>query len=103
MTKNGINLTALFMKLVYRTLLFFFFLSVYPIQSYAQDDMFRKDRKRVWKKWRKNRQSYNPYLDRKAKNKPSAVIARGNKKEMKRQNRIAKKQMRRSRKRVNKR
>lgn len=91
------------MKFIHKALLLFFFLSVYPVQSYAQDDMFRKDRKRVWKKWRKNRQSYNPYLDRKAKNKPSAVIARGNKKEMKRQNRIAKKQMKRSRKRVNKR
>ncbi len=90
------------MKFVYRFLLFFMILSVHPQQASAQDDMFRKDRKRTWRKWRKNRQSYNPYLDRKAKNKPSAVIARGNKKEMRHQKRAAKKQMRRSRKRVNK-
>jgi hypothetical protein len=45
---------------------------------------------------------HNPYLDKKAKNKPSAVMARQNKKEMRRQKRMARKQMRRSRKRLNK-
>lgn len=41
---------------------------------------------------------YNPYLRKKAKNKPSAKMARENRKEIKRQNRVAKRQMRRSRK-----
>lgn len=88
------------MKLILRFLLLFFILSTYPVHS--QEDMFRKDRKRTWRKWRKNNQSYNPYLSKKAKNKPSAIIARGDKKELKRQKRGAKKQMRRSRKKVNK-
>lgn len=43
---------------------------------------------------------YNPYLKKKARNKPSAIMARQNKKEIKRQKRTAKKQMRRSRKRT---
>jgi hypothetical protein len=41
---------------------------------------------------------YNPYLKKKAKNKPSAVMARQNKKEVKKQKHRAKRQMRRSRK-----
>jgi len=41
---------------------------------------------------------YNPYLKKKAKNKPSAVMARQNKKEVKRQKKVAKRQMRKSKK-----
>ena len=86
------------MKILLRLLLALFILSHNPV--YSQDDMFRKDRKRTWRKWRKNKQSYNPYLDKKAKNKPSAMMARQNKKDMRRMNKSAKKQMRRSKKRV---
>ena len=43
---------------------------------------------------------YNPYLDKKAKNKPSAVMARQNRKELRKQKRAAKKQMRRSKRHV---
>jgi hypothetical protein len=46
---------------------------------------------------------YNPYLDKKKKNKPSAVMAKQNKKDMKRQKKAAKKQMKRSKRRLNKR
>ena len=46
---------------------------------------------------------YNPYLDKKKKNKPSAVMAKQNQKDMKRQKKAAKKQMKRSKKRLNKR
>jgi hypothetical protein len=87
------------MKLIFRILLVLFLVSAIPVHS--QDDLFRKERKRTWRKWRKNKQSYNPYLDKKAKNKPSSIIARGNKKDMRRMNRSAKKQMRHSKKRVN--
>lgn len=87
------------MKLLFRILLALFLVSAIPMHS--QDDLFRKERKRTWRKWRKNKQSYNPYLDKKAKNKPSAVIARGNKKGMSKMNRSAKKQMRRSKRKVN--
>lgn len=45
---------------------------------------------------------YNPYLDKKKKNKPSAVMAKQNKKDMKRQKKAAKKQMKRSKRRLNK-
>lgn len=61
----------------------------------------KKERKKIWRRWRKNREAYNPYLDRKAKNKPSARMARGDKKELRRQKRLAKKQMRRGKRAVN--
>lgn len=72
--------------------------------SVAQGDMFseKRERHRVWKKWNRKKQSYNPYLDRKAKDKPSARIARENKKEYKKQQRDGRKQMRRSRKAISK-
>jgi hypothetical protein len=68
----------------------------------AQDPMMgqKKERKRLWKRWRKNRQSYNPYLEKKKSDKPSARMARAQKREMRRQNRAAKKQMRRSKRTV---
>jgi hypothetical protein len=75
-----------------------------PERSIAQDDMYsqKKERKRLWKRWRKNKQSYNPYLEKKRKDKPSARMARSQKREMRRQNRAAKKQLRRSRRTVRK-
>lgn len=81
------------MKFVYSILLMLFTLSAY--QAPAQDDSFRKDRNRIWRKWNKKKQSYNPYLDKKAKNKPSAKLARQNKKDLKRKNRAVKKQKKR--------
>jgi hypothetical protein len=87
------------MRYFYR-ILFVLLLSATVMPGFSQEDQFRKDRKRVWKKWRSNKQSYNPYLDRKKKNKPSAVMARENKRELKHQKRVAKRQMRRSKRRV---
>jgi hypothetical protein len=84
------------MKTILKILLLFFVLSMHP--AIAQNEMFQEkpERKKLWKKWRKNRQSYNPYLDKKGKNKPSARIAKGDRKDIKRSNRQAKRQMRRS-------
>lgn len=67
--------------------------------GFAQDNVYShsKEHKRVWKKWRKNRQSYNPYLEKKKRNKPSAILARENKREMKRQQKRAKRQKRKMR------
>jgi hypothetical protein len=48
--------------------------------------------------WKKSGSSYNPYLRKKAKNKPSALMAKQDKKELKRQKKAARKQMRRSKK-----
>lgn len=88
------------MKLLVKIILFVIALGFYPVEIKAQDDMFRqkKERKRLWRKWRKNREAYNPYVDAKAKNKPSARMARGNRKDLKRQKRIARKELRKNRK-----
>jgi hypothetical protein len=43
---------------------------------------------------------HNPYLDKKKKDRPSAVMARQDKKELRRQKKMAKKQMRRSKRHV---
>jgi hypothetical protein len=43
---------------------------------------------------------YNPFLRKKNKNKPSVKLARQNKKDIRKQNKVAKRQMRRSRRRV---
>lgn len=58
----------------------------------------KKERKRIRKNWSKKNQSYNPYLDKKSKHKPSAKMAKADKNELKKQKRRAKRQMRRSRK-----
>jgi inosine/xanthosine triphosphate pyrophosphatase family protein len=55
------------------------------------------------KPWKKSGSSYNPYLEKKAKNKPSARMARADKKELHKQKKAARKQMRRSKRRLNKR
>ena len=74
------------------------------LPSAAQDDMFseKRERHRVWKKWNRKRDAYNPYLDRKRKDRPSQQMARDNKREIKKQQRTGKKQMRRSKKAINK-
>jgi hypothetical protein len=84
------------MKLIFKVLFFLFLFTTY--QSFAQDNKGRREHHRVWRKWRKNKQSYNPYLDKKAKHKPSAKIANGNKKDLKRKNRAIRKQKRALRK-----
>ena len=81
------------MKRLLIILLFFFVLSA---PSWAQDNVYshKKDHKKIWRRWRSHRQSYNPYLEKKKRNKPSAIMARENKREAKRQARRAKKQKR---------
>lgn len=77
-----------------------FSFSQLPLKSQNMNPA-RKERKKVWRKWKKNNQSYNPYLDRKAKNKPSAIQARQDKRDLNRQKKVARKQMRRSKKGLN--
>jgi hypothetical protein len=84
------------MKLLYRLLLLIMTLTAY--EAGAQGDPFRKDRKRVWRKWRKDKQAYNPYLDKKSKHKPSAVMARENRKDEKRKSKVIRKQKKRLKK-----
>ncbi len=54
-----------------------------------------KERKKMWRKSahrKKNREAYNPYLDKKKKDKPSAVNAREDKKAIKKMRKEYKKQ-----------
>ncbi|MCE3258510.1 MAG: hypothetical protein K0S12_151 [Bacteroidetes bacterium] len=67
------------------------------------DEMFKqkRERKRLWRRWKPNREAYNPYLKQKGKKKVSARMAKGDRKELKRQKRAARKQMRKSKRKVN--
>jgi hypothetical protein len=87
------------MKLLAYLLLSFFLVSFAPAQAQRSKHKPVKQAKRGW---RKSGTSYNPYLKKKAKNKPSAVMARQDKKELQRQKKAAKKQMRRSKRSLNK-
>jgi hypothetical protein len=83
--------------------LFFFCLQFMPHQIVAQQDqMFKqkKERKRVWKRWRKDREAYNPYLNKKGKDKESARTARGIKREAKRQRKLYKRDLKKNKKRT---
>lgn len=89
------------MKQFVRIFSFLLLLAFYPQDNYAQqDEMFKqkKERKRIWRRWRKNREAYNPYVKAKAKDKPSARMARGNRKELKRQKRMARRELRKNKK-----
>jgi hypothetical protein len=69
--------------------------------TYAQNEgMFKqkKERKKLWRRWNRKRDAYNPYLSKKAKDKPSAQIAKSNNREQKRQKRQFKRQLRRAKK-----
>jgi hypothetical protein len=75
-------------------------LSSFPSEIEAQqDDMFKqkKERKRLWRRWKKNREAYNPYLKEKGKKKTSSKIAKGNRKEARIQRRIYQKELRKTR------
>lgn len=75
------------------------------ITSHAQDkEMFKqkRERKKIWRRWRPDREAYNPYLKKKAKDKPSARIAKGERKEIRQQKRKDKRQMRRNKRQIKK-
>jgi hypothetical protein len=81
------------------TVYFLLFLFCLSQPSPAQDNsMFRqkKERKKVWRGWNKKRDAYNPYLKKRAKNKPSAQMARSEKRDLKRQKRDYKRSIKRS-------
>jgi ABC-type multidrug transport system fused ATPase/permease subunit len=88
------------MKLFSRLLLALFFIATVPLSLSAQKDEYKKERKKIWRQWGKNKESYNPYLDKKEKNKPSVKTAKTEKKELKKQKKLARKDMRRSKRRL---
>jgi hypothetical protein len=67
------------------------------------NEMFKqkRERKKVWRRHRTSNDAYNPYLKKKAKNKPSARINKGNKKDERRQKRAFKREMKRNKKKLN--
>ena len=83
------------MRYLLQILLVFMVITL-PAQS--SNDMFKqkRERKKVWRRHRITKDAYNPYLHKKDKDKPSARIARGDKKEIRHQKRLARKQLRRS-------
>jgi hypothetical protein len=83
------------------TCLLLSFILTAQVPAFAQGSK-RKPVKSVKKGWKKSGSSYNPYLEKKAKNKPSARLARQDQKELQRQKKAARKQMRRSKRSLNK-
>lgn len=82
-------------------ILAFFTISYLPAQ---QDEMLQGKRKqrRVWRRWspreRKNKTAYNPYLKKKKGDRVSDKVAEGNKKEIRRQRKLYKKQLKQGKK-----
>ncbi len=80
---------------------------VYQLPA-QNEGMFKqkKERKRLWRKWgnkeRKNKTAYNPYLEKKAKDKPSSKINSSNNREIRHQKRMAKRQLRKSKRQIKK-
>ncbi len=89
-------------KIIYSILIIFFVFSFNEIAS-QNDAMFKqkRERKRVWRRHRTSKVAYNPYLNKKAKDKPSAQVNKANKREERRQKRNFKKQLKKSKKKLN--
>jgi hypothetical protein len=81
-------------------ILIFLFTAYLPIKAQYTES---KERKKMWRKSfkrRKNRQAFNPYLEKKSKDKPSAQLNKTNARDQRRQLRAAKKQKKRSMKKL---
>lgn len=91
------------MRLLITLLISLFTYSLLPAQQDAMLQGKRKQRK-VWRRWspreRKNKTAYNPYLKKKKGNRVSDKMAEGNKKEIRKQRRDYKKQMKQGKKRT---
>ena len=58
----------------------------------------KKERKRMWRRWKPHREMYNPYLKKTESAKTSSKIAKGTNREMRKQKRAYKKELKRLRK-----
>jgi len=89
------------MRWILVIILTFFTCSILPAQQDAMLQGKRKQ-KRVWRRWRpserKNKTAYNPYLKKKKGSRVSDKVAEGNTKEIRKQRRDYKKQMRKGKK-----
>ncbi len=83
------------------TLLCMLFIGLLPVSAQYSES---KERKKMWRKSskrRKNRQAFNPYLDKKNKDKPSSKLAREEKKGTRKMRRDFKREQRKNRKKIN--
>lgn len=90
---------------MFTKILIILFLSLFANEVRSQNkEMFKqkKERKRIWRRWRSNREAYNPYLKKKAKDKPSARVAKGNRRDERQQKRENRRQLRKSKKEIRK-
>lgn len=89
------------MRWIIITLLTVFTYSSLPAQNDAMMQGKRKQKK-VWRRWRpgerKNKTAYNPYLKKKKGDRVSDDINKGNKKEIRRQRKVYKKQLKQGKK-----
>ncbi len=93
------------MRLRYKILMILFLVfGAEYLEAQQPKEMFKqkRSRKRVWRRWRSDRDAYNPYLKKKHKDKPSTLVAKGNKKEIRQQNRRDKRVIRRSKRTIKK-
>jgi hypothetical protein len=81
-------------------LLLLLVLSTLPLKAQFTES---KERKKMWRKSGKRhkpREAFNPYLNKKGKDKPSSELSKQNSRDIKRMNKNAKKQKRRSMKKL---
>ena len=57
----------------------------------------KRERKRLWRRWKPNRQSYNPYLEKSVKKRTSTRIDKGTARAMRKQKRAYKKELKKTR------
>lgn len=84
----------------YKLIVFFALLFIVS-ETYSQQFGQSRERKKMWRKsarHRKNKEAFNPYLDKKTK--PSQELGKQNARDQKRQLKEAKKQKRRSMKKL---
>lgn len=84
------------MKKLIRIALLIFFIGQLPVKAQFTES---KERKKMWRKSGKRhkaREAYNPYLDKKKKDKPSSIAAREEKKGTRKMKRDFKRQQRRN-------
>ncbi|MEI8137986.1 MAG: hypothetical protein WCH21_11725 [Bacteroidota bacterium] len=89
-------------KIIFSSLIILFIFSFSEVVS-QNDAMFKekRERRRVWRRHRTSKDAYNPYLNKKGKDKPSAQVNKANKREERRQKRNFKRQLTKSKKKLN--
>lgn len=88
------------MKNIIGIVLLLFFIGQLPVKAQFTES---KERKKMWRKSGKRhkaREAYNPYLDKKKKDKPSSIAAREEKKGVKKMKRDFKRQQKRNMKKL---